>query len=209
MLMDYDAVSRGGCRRATAVSRFAFSLSCFGCSLDDGSAYINATGNVLAFGGFKNYLGHSKTSVNNVYVYPDAVRAPPPPVAAKDSSLRGVADSKGSVGSFFNKPFCANSDGQSVGQSGWGEEWANNTCFIHSSDVYEFGSCTVDNWQPLVPLTKNNRFYTDDGTAQFKCGGSTMTLQQWQAIGEDLGSTVSGAASVETVVQAAHDVLDW
>lgn len=183
------------------------------CSLDDGSAYINATGNVLAWGGYKNYLGHSKTSVNNVYIYPDAVRAPPPPetVAGAEGSLRGVAQASApaGMGGFFTKPFCANSDGQSLGQSGWGEEWANNTCFIHSSDVYEFGSCDATNWEQLVPLTKNNRFFTDDGTAQFKCGSSTMTLQQWQAMGEDVGSTVSGAATVEAIMQAAHDVLSW
>jgi len=154
---------------------------------------------VLAWGGYKNYLGNRKRSVGNVYVYPDAQRAPPPPA---------VADA--SVGGFFSKPFCANSDGQVLGSSGWGETWANNTCFLHSSNVYEFGNCNTDSWQKLVPLTSGNRFFTDSGTAEFSCGSDKqMTLAAWQALGEDAGSTVAVAPSTADVVKAAHDVLQW
>ena len=38
---------------------------------DDGSSYWADSYNVLAYGGYKNYLGHSKKAVENIYVYPD------------------------------------------------------------------------------------------------------------------------------------------
>ena len=40
---------------------------------DDGSCYYTDTYNFLVYGGYKNYLGHSKTVTNNVYIFPDAV----------------------------------------------------------------------------------------------------------------------------------------
>ncbi len=38
---------------------------------DDGSAYWADSFNFLTYGGWKNYLGHSKKAMQNVYVYPD------------------------------------------------------------------------------------------------------------------------------------------
>ena len=38
---------------------------------DDGSSYWADSYNFLAYGGYKNYLGHSKKALENVYVYPD------------------------------------------------------------------------------------------------------------------------------------------
>ena len=38
---------------------------------DDGSSYWADSYNFLAYGGWKNYLGHSKKAFDNVYVYPD------------------------------------------------------------------------------------------------------------------------------------------
>ena len=37
---------------------------------DDGSQYFNDTMNVMAFGGCKNYEGHSKSCDSNVILYP-------------------------------------------------------------------------------------------------------------------------------------------
>ena len=62
---------------------------------DDGSCYYLDTYNYLVYGGYKNYLGHSKTVQNNVYVYPDAEHSIDTPKA------------------FISKPYCANSDGAS------------------------------------------------------------------------------------------------
>ena len=38
---------------------------------DDGSSYWADSYNFLAYGGYKNYLGHSKKAMRNVYAYPD------------------------------------------------------------------------------------------------------------------------------------------
>ena len=38
---------------------------------DDGSSYWADSYNFLTYGGWKNYLGHSKKALNNVYAYPD------------------------------------------------------------------------------------------------------------------------------------------
>lgn len=37
---------------------------------DDGSSYWADSFNFLAYGGFKNYLGHSKKALENIYAYP-------------------------------------------------------------------------------------------------------------------------------------------
>ena len=36
---------------------------------DDGSCYYTDTYNFLVYGGYKNFLGHSKTVTKNLYVY--------------------------------------------------------------------------------------------------------------------------------------------
>lgn len=39
---------------------------------DDGSCYYMDKNNVIVYGGFKNFAGHSKVAINNLYIYPDA-----------------------------------------------------------------------------------------------------------------------------------------
>jgi hypothetical protein len=41
---------------------------------DDGSCYYTDTENFMVYGGYKNFLGHSKTVRDNVYVHPSATR---------------------------------------------------------------------------------------------------------------------------------------
>lgn len=189
---------------------------------DDGSSLYVQSGNVMAWGGFKNYLGWGKRSVGNIYVYPDAVRAPPPPlrsaVAAAErlglgwydgstSETTGSGGDGAGVGGFFTKPYCANSDGQARGDSGFAELYANNTCFIHSSDIYEFGSCDPSDPFDLVPLPRDNLFHTDNSNVTIKCGGKEFSLAQWQALGMDLGSTVRGPANVSQIVAQSRAML--
>ena len=73
---------------------------------------IYDTYNYLVYGGYKNYLGHSKIVKYNYYVYPDA--------------------------KFDGHQFCANSDGVSTTNlpSGWEEVWENNTCIIGNPNIY-------------------------------------------------------------------------
>eukprot|EP01062_Namystynia_karyoxenos_P055927 TRINITY_DN46934_c0_g1_i1.p1 TRINITY_DN46934_c0_g1~~TRINITY_DN46934_c0_g1_i1.p1 ORF type:complete len:941 (+),score=254.23 TRINITY_DN46934_c0_g1_i1:75-2825(+) len=162
--------------------------------LDDGSNRVNASGNVMAWGGYKNYLGNRKTATGNAYIFPDATREPPPPEV-------------GRLGGFFTKPFCMNSDGQVLDSSGWGETWANNVCFINSTDVYELGSCNDAHLKDLVPLTRNNTFYVGDGAPKFRCGGSERSLAEWQGVGEDIGSQVKAPVGAAEVVAIARKYL--
>jgi hypothetical protein len=64
----------------------------------------------MVYGGYKNYLGHSKIAMSNVYVYPDASR---------------------------DSPFCMMTAGQDPGHSGYNEKWQNNACIASSANVYE------------------------------------------------------------------------
>ena len=165
---------------------------------DDGSCYYYDTYNFLVYGGYKNYLGHSKVVKYNFYVYPDASHD----FQKKDGRKRDV-------GAFFSKPFCANSDGASTGDlpSGWGEVWSNNQCIIGNPNVYEFGSCDPDNLKGLVPLTADNTFYAPNHTIYIACKGQQLTLQQYQQKGYDIGSKVLDPIDTKTIVQMGHDLL--
>ena len=159
---------------------------------DDGSCYYYDTYNYLVYGGFKNFLGHSKVVKHNYYIYPDG-----------DTENR-------MVGAFFKEPYCANSDGASkhILPSGWGEVWANNTCIIGNPDIYEFDSCvpTGDNIG-LIPFTANNTFYAPNEDVYIKCGDVTWSLTQFQNRGYDIGSSVYDLVSNDTIVEWGRKLL--
>lgn len=160
---------------------------------DDGSCYYYDTYNFLVYGGYKNYLGHSKVVKYNVYVFPDA-----------SHSLESLKKKHLNVKAFFSRPFCANSDGASTGDlpSGWGEVWSNNTCVIGNPNVYEFNSC--DPGKPLrgiVPMTANNKFYAPEKDVYFKCGSKQFSLSDYQKLGYDIGSTVEGMVDTDTIIK--------
>ena len=147
---------------------------------DDGSCYYTDQFNFLLYGGYKNYLGHSKTVTNNLYVYPDANTG------------------------------CAFSDGASLTglASGWDEVWSNNTCIISSSVVYENGACDPSHLKGLVPFTANNHFYTADGNITIPCGKNiTFTLAQYQALGYDIGTIVSKLPTNEEIIAWGKQLL--
>ena len=160
---------------------------------DDGSCYYTDTYNYLVYGGYKNYLGHSKTVINNTYVYPDALHS------AKQT-YRGY-------------PFCANHDGATLTDlpSGWDEVWAHNTCIIGNPDIYSFGTCSTDaksDSQGLVPMTYNNTFYAPNKDIYIRCGSVNLTLQEYQAMGFDKGSVVNDVVDIATVIGWGKQLLD-
>ena len=168
---------------------------------DDGSCYYFDTFNFLTYGGYKNFLGHSKTVQNNVYVYPDASRYSNDDY---DDALK--------VRNVFYKPFCANSDGSGTGKnpSGWDEVWTNNTCLIGNPDVYEFGSCNpVQSLKGIVPFTAFNRFYAPNETIYIQCGSERYTLKEYQMLGYDLGSQVYDSVDTQTLTKMGHSVLNF
>jgi len=159
---------------------------------DDGSCYYTDSYNLLVYGGYKNYLGHSKTATNNLYVYPDASHV--------DTDM---------LGAYRTKPYCQNSEGSSLTGllSGWGELWTNNTCVITSSIIYSNTRCDVTHLKGLVPFTANNHFYTANGTAIIHCSGTVLTLNDYKKLGYDLGSTVDKLPDDDEVISWAKKLL--
>ena len=159
---------------------------------DDGSCYYYDTYNYFTYGGYKNYLGHSKVVEYNYYIYPDAVH------------------SVEKVGSFLVFPFCANSNGASTTTlpSGWGEVWVNNTCIIGNPNIYDFGSCTPTGSNTgLIPFTANNSFYAPNKDIYIKCGSVEWSLEQFQKEGYDIGSHVYDPVSYDTIVEWGRKLL--
>lgn len=152
---------------------------------DDGSAYFTDQYNYLIYGGFKNYLGHSKTSQFNVYIYPDAN-----PV--------------------YNVRYCAGSSGSRTGPlaSGWGDRYTDNICIIKNEQVYSYPNCHLKNISQLIPFTARNKFYTPNANVIFKCASHTWTLSEYQKIGFDLGTTVSKLVDTKQIIQWGKDVLN-
>ena len=163
---------------------------------DDGSCYFYDTYNFLVYGGYKNYLGHTKIVELNTYIYPDATHV---------SGRNGLT-------TMFQMPYCANSDGSTLGNdaTGWGEIWRNNTCVIGNPDIYEFDECDPNHLDGLVPLTANNHFYAPDREVYIVCADMKFSLEGYQEKGYDIGSTVSDIKTInsKTIVQWGRDLLD-
>ena len=161
---------------------------------DDGSCYYYDTFNYIAYGGYKNFLGHSKTVMYNVYVYPDA-------------NIHTPTDGY----TYLVEPFCGTHSGATRGElaSGWGEVWANNTCIIGNPYVYALVTCNAngDN-EGLIPLTYNNTFYAPNKDVYIHCDGKALTLQQFQAMGYDKGSVVNDIVDTETVIGWGKKLLN-
>ena len=159
---------------------------------DDGSCYYEDQYNYLVYGGYKNYLGHSKIVMYNTYVYPDAIH---------------VANV-----TYLHRPYCADHDGASVDTlpSGWGEIWAHNRCIIGNPEIYDFHTCTLDgeNARGLIPFTYENTFYTPSGDVSIPCGGKNLTLQEYQARGFDMGSVVDNIVDIATVIDWGKELLE-
>ena len=140
------------------------------------------------YGGYKNYLGHSKTVTDNVYIYVDAI----------------FSNNSRSMG------HCQTSNGATLTDlpSGWDEVWSNNTCVISSSVVYNNGACDPTHLKGLVPFTAYNYFYTANGTVSIPCGkNTTFTLEQYQKLGYDIGSTVDKLPSNSEVISWGKQLL--
>jgi hypothetical protein len=151
---------------------------------DDGSCFYEDSYNFQIYGGKKNYLGHSKTDHHEIYVYPDT--RPHSGVCLDDS-----------------RPL--------PGSSGWNESFVENTCVLYKSQApYDIGNCSTTNL--FVPYLANNKIYTAPGTdVGFKCNvnGSRkfLSLEQWQALGLDLGTTAQTAPDIQTIIQWGREML--
>jgi hypothetical protein len=149
---------------------------------DDGSCYWVDTNNFLVYGGYKNNLGHSKTTLNNTYIYPDAVHY--------------------NIEQFFIPwPYCATDVYVTLDKSSWGEVWANNKCVIGNPNIYYFTSCDPeqDN-RDLVPLTFSNEFYAPNKDIYIQCGDQRLTFEEYKELGFEGGSVVHNIIDAATIV---------
>jgi hypothetical protein len=94
---------------------------------------------------------------------------------------------------------------------GWNESWVENTCVLRSRPVpYNFLNCNTANL--TVPYFANNKIYIPNGTdVGFNCtvNGTSklLTLEQWQAYGLDLGTTVETAPDIQTIIEWGRKML--
>ena len=155
---------------------------------DDGSCYYTDTYNVIAYGGAKYYLGHSKVTSNNIYIYPGA------PIDA------------------YPNPYyhCAHSFSTSrelPQASGWDEVFSDNICITGNPNIYEF-SCTLTDNSGLVPMTANNIFYAPNAHVYVFCDGVELPLEKYQEMGYDVDSVVMNLPSNEEIIKWAKQMLD-
>ena len=157
---------------------------------DDGSCYWIDTNNFLVYGGYKNNLGHSKTVVNNTYIYPDA--------------------NHGNPSEFFLLwPYCATSVYSVLGSSGWGEIYSDNKCVIGSPSIYNFASCDPEqNNRDVIPFTSDNEFYAPKKDIHIQCGNKNLTLQEYQEMGFDVGSVVYDIVDSAIIARWAREQFD-
>ena len=155
---------------------------------DDGSCYYYDTYNFIVYGGYKDYLGHSVTAEHNIYVYSDVK-------ASGDSGTQ----------------FCVFVNGASRVElpSGWDEVWANNVCITKNPSLYQFNNCDPKNLTDIVPFTANNSFYVPDEFVYISCGDVNFTLAEYQAVGYDIGSTVSDLPTIGQIIEWGRQLLDF
>ena len=156
---------------------------------DDGSSYYTDTYNVIAYAGAKYYLGHSKVSSNNLFIYPDAIR-----------------------NSFFNPHgHCAASFQTSrevPGASGWDEVWSNNICILGNPNVFQFTGCSLTDNAGLVPMSANNVFYTPNAHLYILCERVELSLEKYQEMGYEVGSVVKELPTNDEIMKWAKEILD-
>ena len=154
---------------------------------DDGSCYYTDTHNVIAYGGAKNYLGHSKVTSNNIFIYPGGLDAYPNP--------------------YYH---CANSFSTSrelPQASGWDEVFSDNICITNNPNIYKF-SCTLTDNAGLVPMSTNNTFYAPDAHVYVLCDGVELSLEKYQEMGYDVDSVVKDLPSNQQIIKWAKQMLD-
>jgi hypothetical protein len=93
---------------------------------------------------------------------------------------------------------------------GWNESFVENTCVLYSSPVPYNVGCNMSDLN--VPYLANNKIYIPLGKdVGFNCtvnGTSTLlTLEEWQAYGLDLGTTVQTAPDIQTIIQWGREML--
>jgi hypothetical protein len=110
-----------------------------GCHLaDDGSSYYNDTGNVLFYGGCKNYRGNNKNcGPDNLIILPG--------IDSRSSGSRA----------------CQTNDNQGFSF----DTYTSNDCVTQDGVFYTFSGNPLDRLQ--IPFTANNRFYSPNAVFNY------------------------------------------
>ena len=146
---------------------------------DDGSQFYNDTQNLMVFGGCKNFLGHSKSCDHNTILYPG--------IDSRSAGARRCQTDDNGVFAF--------------------QYFTANKCFEADGEFYTFSSCTSSNLATTVYQTRGNTFYADDnGTFAPPCGVDGG-LAAWQALGQDVGSTVRTTPALDEIMRIANATL--
>eukprot|EP01052_Picozoa_sp_SAG31_P034353 SAG31_NODE_4004_length_3672_cov_4.391548_2_plen_969_part_00 len=159
---------------------------------DDGSSLYNDTFNVLLYGGAKNYYGHDKQAMNNLYVFPDMVEG-------------GV---------------CILDEGPQWPNAGYGEMFCHNHCLIYNRDpsrmrdrfdvtgaTNTFGShCDLTRLNATVTHTASNTYY-GAGKPSIDCNRELVNFSSWQALGQERNSVARPLPTPTQVVAMAKKVL--
>lgn len=146
---------------------------------DDGSQYFNDTGNLLVWGGCKNYLGNHKSCDRNVIVHPG--------IEARASGGRRCQ-----------------TDDNSVFQNQYHD---NNHCITQDGFFYTMnfrGSCTAHDIDPHVYQTFNNTLYSPN---KVFAQGACSSFEEWQKAGQDRGSVVLPLPDIPTILEMGKRVL--
>lgn len=174
---------------------------------DDGSNTYIQTNNFLLWGGSKTLMGYNKHFINNSFIYVDYT-----PVQHAERVL-GLGP-PGKLGNGYS--VCATSIASypfiAQGKEGFQEQWWNNTCIASSSDqFFNFYECNAT--APLdgtIPFPmKGNQYYSSTGDYSMHCRSATWNFSQANALGIDLGSSVSTLPSLQELVAMAHDRLQF
>lgn len=150
---------------------------------DDGSSQFWMQSNLLIYGGAKNYLGDTKVWNGNLLVIPERWAGDP--------------------------CICA--------WSGTGHTFTNNTCITPTTsspnyfDSSASGATCQANYSspqsaPLLPQFAGNRYVTLNGKFEEGCAGE-YSLEDLNALGQELGSVVSASYNVQDVAAMAAALL--
>ena len=156
---------------------------------DDGTCFYTDKHNVIAYGGAKFYLGHSKVISNNLYIYPDATRS---------SSFVTL------------NPSCASSFSTSRDSplpSGWDDNYSNNICVIGGPNLFQFNTCSLTDNAGLIPTSSNNAYYAPNANVYICCDGKNLTLKEFQDMSFEIDSIVRDLPTNKEVMEWARKIL--
>ena len=175
---------------------------------DDGSNGYIQTNNFLLWGGSKTLMGYNKHFINNTFVFSDY--APSFGLTAQEF----LGEQRRNLGNGYN--VCAVSIASypwgEAGVSGHQEQWYNNTCVTSSSsnffNWYECNATHPLNGEIPYPL-KSNRYMSTNADYEMNCKDVKWSLEEAQALGIDIDSTVEMLPTVLQLVAMGHDVLQF